>query len=890
MTDEETRAHGSDSAGGERIGPYRLLQRLGDGGMGEVWLAEQTAPVRRQVALKLIKAGMDTAHVIARFEAERQALAVMDHPSIAKVFDAGATPLGRPYFVMEYVRGEPITGYCNRHRLTTRQRIDLFLEVCGGVQHAHQKGIIHRDLKPSNILITIQDDRPVPKIIDFGVAKATTRLLTDRSLYTELGVLIGTPEYMSPEQAEMTGLDIDTRTDVYALGVILYELLTGVLPFDAQALRAKGLDEIRRTIRESEPPRPSARVTALAVSAGRAETERPALRTLASQLRGDLDWITLRALEKDRTRRYGSAADLAGDLRRHLDNLPVLASPPSVSYRVSKFVRRHRVGVSVAATLLLLLVAFAATTAIQARRIAAERDRANREAEIARAVNDFLQNDLLAQASATAQAGRNTKPDPDLKVRTALDRAAASVEQKFARQPEVEASIRQTIGATYQDLGLFAKAEAQLTRALALRRALLGDRHLDTLATKFRLASTVEREGKYSQAKALFQDVVSARRQSLGEDHPDTLAAMNGVAVQHLYLGEYAEGERLLKATLEGQRRALGEQDRATLLTMNNLIGLYARQGKYAEAEPIAQKLFDLRQHLLGPEHPETLVSMYNLGSISANLGKLDWAESLFTSALAIQQRVLGPEHPTVLTSMRSLAWLYRQEGKTAEGEQLLARTLELRKKVLGPEHPDTLVAMSDLGNFLAHRGAFAEAESMVRHSLELRQKTLGERNPTTLSGMEDLADIYRAERKLAQADTVLARLFELRSEVLGRTHPDTVNALVLHGRTRLEQRMYDDASSMLRKALDEYERSAPESWRRYRCESLLGGSLAGLGQYEAAEPLLLSGYRGLEARKATMGVNAAAELDEAEGRVTQLYRDWGKPVKAAEWSQKRHS
>ncbi len=305
----------------------------------------------------------------------------------------------------------------------------------------------------------MRDDRPVPKIIDFGVAKATTQHLTERTLYTELGVLIGTPEYMSPEQAEMTGLDIDTRTDVYALGVLLYELLTGVLPFDSKALREKPLDEIRRSIRELDPPRPSTRLTTVTADEPRVSV---------SEIRGDLDWITMRALEKDRTRRYGSAAELAADLRRHVDHLPVVASPPSTMYRMSKFVRRHRVGVAATATLIGLLVAFAATTAIQARRIARERDRANQEAAVAKAVNDFLQNDLLAQASADTQARPGTKPDPDLKVRAALDRAAASIESRFDKQPLVEASIRQTIARTYYELGLYPEAQRQLERALDL--------------------------------------------------------------------------------------------------------------------------------------------------------------------------------------------------------------------------------------------------------------------------------------------------------------------------------------------------------------------------------------------------------------------------------------
>src|SRR5262245_50337583 len=340
------------------VGPYRPLQKLGEGGMGEVWLAEQTEPIRRKVALKLIKAGMDTKHFVARFEAERQALALMDHPTIARVFDAGATPRGLPYFVMEYVQGEPITAYCDRQRLTMRERLELLSRICEGVQHAHQKGIIHRDLKPSNVLVAIQGGRPVPKIIDFGVAKATAQRLTERTMYTELGALIGTPEYMSPEQAEMTGLDVDTRTDVYALGVILYELLTGALPFDPKELRAAGFDEIRRRIREVDPPRPSTKVSTLgerATESARRRGTEPA--KLVSRLRGDLDWITMKALEKDRTRRYGSPMELAADIARHLGDEPVQARPPSVAYRTRKFIRRHRLGAAAAAFISLTLVA-----------------------------------------------------------------------------------------------------------------------------------------------------------------------------------------------------------------------------------------------------------------------------------------------------------------------------------------------------------------------------------------------------------------------------------------------------------------------------------------------------------------------------------------------------
>jgi non-specific serine/threonine protein kinase/serine/threonine-protein kinase len=441
---DETRAEETVARAAQTIGPYRLLEPIGEGGMGDVWLAEQAKPVRRKVALKIIKAGMNTAQVVARFEAERQALALMDHSAIARVFEAGATAEGRPYFAMEYVRGESITAYCTRHKLPLRDRIDLFLQVCDGVQHAHQKGIIHRDLKPSNVMVTLQDGRPVPKIIDFGVAKATTQPLTDRTLHTELGTFIGTPEYMSPEQAEMSGLDVDTRTDVYSLGAVLYELLTGAMPFDSKTLREKSLDDLRRTIREVDPPRPSTRVTAVAAGAANRPPAHVEPSRLAGELKGDLDWITMKALEKDRTRRYGSASDFAEDLRRHLRDEPVLAGPPSTTYRVGKFVRRHRGGVAAAAVVLVLLVGFGVTMAVQARRLARERDRASREEASAKALSDFLRHDVLAQASLMNQGGPTSSPMPTSRsvrrstarrnVSAASSPASRSSSRRFARR------------------------------------------------------------------------------------------------------------------------------------------------------------------------------------------------------------------------------------------------------------------------------------------------------------------------------------------------------------------------------------------------------------------------------------------------------------------------
>ncbi|HKS97008.1 MAG TPA: protein kinase, partial [Terriglobia bacterium] len=450
---------GLDASGaGTVIGRYHLLQRIGEGGMGEVWLAEQREPVRRRVALKLVKAGMNTREVMARFESERQALALMDHPAIAKVFDAGSTAQGTPYFVMEYVAGVPIIAYCDHHRLSTRERLELFIHVCEGVQHAHQKAIIHRDLKPSNILVTEVDGHPAPKIIDFGVAKALSQRLTEQTLYTRAGTLVGTPEYMSPEQALSSGEDIDTRTDVYSLGIIFYELLAGAPPLE---LRKIAWDEFLRRLREEEPPKPSTKIRTQDAATSTELARRRHTEPLAwvKQLRGDLDSIALKALEKERSRRYGSPSDFAADIGRYLSNEAVLAIPPSVAYRARKFARRYRGALVTVGAFALVLIAAAVISIRQSIR-------ANHEAAAAQAVNDFLQNDLLAQASAANQSGPSAKPDPDMKVRTALDRAAARIGGKFRGQPEVVAAIRDTIGQTYADLGLYPEARTQLERAL----------------------------------------------------------------------------------------------------------------------------------------------------------------------------------------------------------------------------------------------------------------------------------------------------------------------------------------------------------------------------------------------------------------------------------------
>ena len=694
----------SDEIAGTVIGRYHLLQKIGEGGMGEVWLAEQKEPVRRRVALKLVKAGMNSREVIARFESERQALALMDHPAIAKVFDAGSTPEGAPYFVMEYVAGVPITNYCDNHRLSTRERLDLFVRVCEGVQHAHQKAIIHRDLKPSNILVINVDGRAAPKIIDFGVAKALTQKLTADTMFTRVGALLGTPQYMSPEQADSSGEDIDTRTDVFSLGIILYELLAGAPPLD---MRRIAFDEFLRKLREEEPAKPSTKIRTqdAATSTALAEKRQTEPLALAKEIRGDLDSITLKALEKDRSRRYGSPSDLAADIGRHLNNEAVLAVPPSAAYRARKFARRYRVALATAGAFLLVLVAASGISVWQSIRATKQRDRADAAAASAQAVNDFLQNDLLAQASANNQSGTGAKPDPDLKVRTALDRAAARVAGKFDRQPEVEAAIRDTIGQTYIDLGLYPEARKQIERALDLHRQVHGAEDPRTLNTMRRLGRLAVIQGKYADAEALFGQAMAIQRRVLGQQHRDTLASMNGLADVYSLQIKYAQAEALYQQILEIRRRVLGSADPETLTSLLGLANLYYVQGKYAQAEPLFSQTLEIRRRVLGPEHPGTLISMSSLANVYYAQGKQAQAEALYSQSLEIERRVLGPEHPSTLAAMNNLANVFDAQGKEAQAETLYSQALEIERRVLGPEHLETLGAMANLANVYNAQG-----------------------------------------------------------------------------------------------------------------------------------------------------------------------------------------
>ncbi len=762
-----------DEASSVNVGPYRLLQKVGEGGMGEVWEAEQSEPIRRRVAIKIIKRGMDTRQVIARFEAERQALATMDHRNVAKVFDAGATARGRPYFAMEFVQGVPITDHCDRNRLRTPERLELFVQVCEGVQHAHQNAIIHRDLKPSNVLVSYRDDSTTPKIIDFGVAKATSQRLTEKTVLTEFGALIGTPEYMSPEQAEMTGQGVDTRTDVYSLGVLLYELLVGVLPFESRELRQAGFDEIRRKIRGDDPARPSTRLSTLKrdLSLDNAERRGMELSALRRHLAGDLDWITMKAMEKDRARRYGSPAELAEDIRRHLRHEPVTAGPPSVRYRMRKFVRRHRLGV--ATTLLIalaLLTGAAVATTGLVRATRAER-LAVAETETARQVSDFLKD--LFELSGPDRA-RGTS----ITVRELLENGAEKIDTTLVDEPEVRAELMATMGEVYRKLGLYPQARPMLEQVLETRRGVLGEEHPSTLESRSALAHLLARQGQFDAAEPLFRTTLEAQERLLGSDDPATLETRSNMAELYDDDGRYAEAEPLFRQTLDTRRRLHGDGHPDTLDSLSSLAIVLGRQGRYEEAEPLFLQALDVRARLLDDDHPDTLASRSYLAGLYMVQGRYDESERQYRRTLQVQRRVLGDNHPDTLATRKNIGFLYIRQGRYEEAESLLRQTLESRIRKLGLEHQDTLQSQSSLALLYEKQGRYAEAEPLFLRTIETQARVLGEGHPNTLVSQSNLASLYLHIGRVEEAERLYRATLVVQRDKLGDRHTNTAKTI----------------------------------------------------------------------------------------------------------------
>jgi len=803
---------------------FELVRKLGEGGMGQVWLAEQLAPVRRQVAVKLIKAGMYDEAVVQRFQSERQSLAIMDHPAIAKVFDAGTTPQGQPYLVMEYVPGLPITDYCDQHKLSIKDRLELFIHACEGVQHAHQKAIIHRDLKPSNILVIDVDGKPVPRIIDFGLAKTTASQVSGETLFTQLGQFIGTPGYMSPEQVNLSARDIDTRTDVYTLGVVLYVLLTGLQPFETKRREKPSLEEWLRQLREEEPPNPSTKVSGdKDTSSATADARRTEPKQLISQLRGDLDWITMKALERDRTRRYGTPSELAADLQRFLSHEPVIARPASTGYRLRKYIRRHRVAMSVGAGVLLVLVVFSVVQALQLRETTRERDhakqerdRANQERDRATRIAAFMSNMFKVPDPSEARGNSVT-------AREILDRAANDIGTGLAQDPDVKSQMLHEMAGTYNNLGLHARAHELAQRALDARRSLHGADDPKTLESMTQLGLILHMEGHDADAEPLDRRALADERRVLGSDDPLTLETADDLAMVLKPLGRFPEAEKLAREVVDTSTRRLGPESALTLRAQNHLASILFYEGHAADAEKVLRPALDIERRVWGSDHPETMKALAMLAISLHHENHFAEAEALYREVLAASEQVLGNEHPSTAIAMGNLASILADEGSSPESLNLQRQALAIFSRTLGPDHPSTLMCELNLTRGLRSEGQLQEAERMQRQILATEIRAHGAEYPDTLLAESELASTLFVERRYAEAEKLARETFDIQLRQLGPRHRDVMDTLQRLGMAMALNHHYAQAKLLFTDVIDKRRNSQGSAnpwyvWYAFAC------------------------------------------------------------------------
>ena len=881
-------------AGGQVIAGYKLLERIGEGGMGSVWMAQQTEPVKRLVAVKLIKSGLDSKQVAARFEAERQALALMDHPNIARVLDAGTTTAGRPYFVMDLVKGVAITRYCDEHRLTTRQRLELFLPVCRAVQHAHQKGVIHRDLKPPNVLVALYDGRPVPKVIDFGVAKAAGLPLTDKTLVTGFGAIVGTLEYMAPEQAEVNQLDVDTRSDIYSLGILLYELLTGGPPFTRMGVGAGGWLETLRLIREQEPTRPSTKLAAadgLPTLAANRGTE-PA--KLSRLMRGELDWIVMKALEKDRNRRYETADAFAADVQRYLTDDPVLACPPSATYRLSKFVRRNKGAVLAGAAITLLLTGGVVGTAVGLVRAEqrAEGERQAKDTAEKRLAQIEKGIDVLGLVFDDLDPLAEEKEGRPLRaiLGDRLDQAAAALDGEAVGDPLVVAKLQERLGQTYLGLGHPDRAEALFTKAVATRQAELGADHPLTLASRHNQALAFEAGGKRVEAVRQFERVHAARVRVLGADHPETLGTLHELASGYRRSGHPARAIPLLEAVRDGRSRQLGEGHEYTLATLLVLGGAYSNVRRHPEAVALVERVLDAQVRKYGDAHPRAVDALVQLAQVYQAGYMMRQALALYEQAERTIVPKLGDHHPLSLRILHGLGVMYRAYRKTPQAIVVLEKVRERRTMVQGSHHQATITTQAELAL------AYLDGKQPDRALPLFQEAALGVEkiefaHDYSARIVHNMARCFEQLEQYEKAEDWRRKWVKVARVKFG---PDSLeyaqaNGLMGLGTNLLKQQKYIDAEPVLRESLTLLQHMEPDAFETFQAQSRLGGALLGQKKYAEAERHLVDGYQGLKEREKGRGTKSYGptpeqEMSEAIERLVQFYDATKRPAEAAKW------
>ncbi|CAN5632745.1 hypothetical protein BH09PLA1_BH09PLA1_06390 [soil metagenome] len=843
----QTSAPLEDRPAPQQVGPYKMLQVIGEGGFGTVWIADQTSPVKRRVALKIIKLGMDSRAVIARFEQERQALALMDHPNIAKVFDAGTSGDGRPFFVIEYVAGESVTAYCDRNRLNVRDRLQLFIPICEAVQHAHHKGIIHRDLKPGNVLVASAPGAgPLIKVIDFGVAKAVSHVLTDKTIFTEQGQILGTPEYMSPEQAEMGALDIDTRTDVYSLGVMLYELLAGALPFEPHDMRSKGYNEIQRIIREVDPPRPSNRLRSLGAGASSdiAKRRQMKMEELAGQLRKELEWIPLKAMRKERDERYATPMAMADDIRNHLSGLPLTAGPVSVIYRAKKFVSRNRFGVSAAAMIAMAIVSGAILSTIGFVRAARNAEyaqkqfnRADAEAGRLRQVNQY-NTSLLASAAPEAGDRKNVT------VRELLDNAVAQLDGgAHEGRPRIEAALRATLASTYRSLSLWDSAERQWQKAL----------ELETSAS--------------------------------GADSPEAASALAGLGQVQLDTGKLDAAAKSLQQALSIELATLSPTDRLVADTINSLGALADARGDFKASQDRYRQALSIYKQSDDPMR--TADAMTNLATALYKLGDNKQAIDLANQALTIRRQKGKARSVDVWNSLFNLASMYEADDDLIAAEKTRREALALAGDLVDTENRMTVRSLNGLARTLWLRGgdSLSEAEAMQKRAVEIAAKIDGPQSASVALGTDLLGCIARDRGELDRAIELFRQALAMRTALTSASHPDSAAEMLQLSDSLTRAGKAAEAIPLAERALAIRQKVFPPGHAGIAAaESILGFALAGAGEFGKAEPMMLESFKTMQS-----GSMLGRRLPcDAAGRVIILYEKWGKVDEAKQWRDRR--